>query len=222
MQTTSALYKQLLSKQGHTKQPRVVIDGVIYDYDNIISLSTYGGAFNKFSVGNCVSREIDLTIFPQGTIPKMAKIVVYVRLTDGTQYSEWVEKGTYFIDTRSTDERTGALTIHGYDSILKAEQLWAGNINAKQTTVVSNIASRIGVTVDSRTSLNTSYTVPSDDNYTMREVLGYIGACNAGNWVITDTNTLLLIKLGDIPAETSFLVDDVGFSLLFGEVRIIV
>ena len=46
MQTTSALYKQLLSKQGHTKQPRVVIDGVIYDYDNIISLSTYGGAFN--------------------------------------------------------------------------------------------------------------------------------------------------------------------------------
>ena len=179
MQTTSALYKQLLSKQGHTKQPRVVIDGVIYDYDNIISLSTYGGAFNKFSVGNCASREIDLTIFPQGTIPKMAKIVVYVRLTDGTQYSEWVEKGTYFIDTRSTDERTGALTIHGYDSILKAEQLWAGNINTKQTTVVSNIASRIGVTVDSRTSLNTSYTVPSDDNYTMREVLGYIGACKA-------------------------------------------
>ena len=101
MQTTSALYKQLLSKQGHTKQPRVVIGGVIYDYDNIISLSTYGGAFNKFSVGNCASREIDLTIFPQGTIPKMAKMVVYVRLTDGVQYSEWIEKGTYNVSTKS-------------------------------------------------------------------------------------------------------------------------
>ena len=152
----------------------------------------------------------------------MAEMVVYVRLTNGVQNSEWLEKGTYYIDTRATDEQTGQLTIHGYDAMLKAEQLWAGSAPVKQTAAVSDIASRMGITVDSRTSLNSTYYVQSDDDYTMREILGYIGACNAGSWVITDTNTLLLVKLGDIPPETNLLVDDSGYALLFGEVRIIV
>lgn len=222
MQSTSSLYKSLLADQNHRKEVKVDIAGVEYGEADIISLSTYGGAFDKFSVGNCASREIDLAVLPKGTIPRMAEMVVYVRLTNGVQNSEWLEKGTYYIDTRATDEQTGQLTIHGYDAMLKAEQLWAGSAPVKQTAAVSDIASRMGITVDGRTSLNSTYYVQSDDDYTMREILGYIGACNAGSWVITDTNTLLLVKLGDIPPETNLLVDDSGYALLFGEVRIIV
>lgn len=230
MQTTTALYKQILSNPAHLKEVKVTIAGETYKMSDetglkegdIISLSTSGGAFDKFSVGNCPSREINISVFPLGEIPKMAEIKVYIRLTVGTQYSEWLPKGTYYIDTRSIDEYTGALEIHGYDAMLKAEQLWAGTVGNYQTAAVNNIASRIGVSLDSRTSLNTTYKITSDDNYTMREILGYIGASNNGNWIITDDNKLRLIKIGNLPAETSFLIDDNGNALLFGEVRIIV
>ena len=222
MQATTTLYTNLLANPKHTKQHKAIISGTTYLEENIISLSTSGGMFDKFSVGNCTSREINIAVFPLGDIPKMAEIKIYTRLTDGTQYSEWLPKGTYYIDTRSIDEYTGALEIHGYDAMLKTEQLWAGTVGSYQTAVVNNIASRIGVTLDSRTSLNSTYKVTSDDNYTMREILGYIGASNGGNWIITDNNKLRLIKMGDLPEETNLLIDDNGNALLFGEVRIIV
>ena len=68
-----------------------------------------------------------------------------------------------------------------------------------------------------------SYNVakPTDEQ-TMREVLGYIGVANAGNWIITMEGKLRLVKLGDIPEESNLLVDDYGNPILFGEVRIIV
>ena len=53
-------------------------------------------------------------------------------------------------------------------------------------------------------------------------MLKNIACCNGGNWIITDESNLLLIKLGDVSVETNYLVDDNGFALLFGEVRIIV
>ena len=131
-------------------------------------------------------------------------------------------KGTFFIDTRAKDEYTGALTIHGYDAMLKAEQLWAGQVGVYQTAAAQEIASRIGVGFDARNELNSSYSVVSDEDYTMRDILKNIACCNGGNWIITDENNLLLIKLGDVSVETNYLVDDNGFALLFGEVRIIV
>lgn len=56
----------------------------------------------------------------------------------------------------------------------------------------------------------------------MREVLGYIAVSNAGNWIITDEGKLLLVKFGDIPAETNYLVEEGGFAITFGGDRILV
>ena len=222
MQTTSALYKQILSNKDHIKEIKVEINGIEYREDNIISLKTSGGIFNKFSVGNASAKEIDLSVFPIEEIPRMAEIKVYFRLCYENLQSEWLPKGTFFIDTRAKDEYTGALTIHGYDAMLKAEQLWAGQVGVYQTTAAQEIASRIGVGFDARNELNSSYSVVSDEDYTMRDILKNIASCNGGNWIITDENNLLLIKLGDVSTETNYLVDDNGFALLFGEVRIIV
>ena len=222
MQSTSTLYRQILTTQGHWKEIKVDIAGVEYGDSDILSLSTSGGLYSSFSVGNCISREIDIELIPKGTIPRMAQMDVYVRLVTDTLQSEWIQKGTFFIDTRVEDTRTGVLTIHGFDSMLKAEQLWNGNINTYHFNAVPAIATRMGITVDSRTELNKTYRILSDDGYTMREILGYIAAANAGNFIITDKNQLLLVKVGDIEAQTSLLIDDFGNRLLFGEVRIIV
>ena len=231
MQTTSDLYKSLLQNPDHEKGIKMVIAGVEYGMDNIVSCSTSGGLFSEPGIGNCASRQIDLEVFPVGTIPRQAKIQAFVRLVYGEQASEWIPKGVFFISTRKRNKLTGTLTITGYDAMLKAEQTWltsdydAENWPMTQADAVSDIAGRIGVEVDSRTVLSEEYPVeyPVGENgdLTMREVLSGIAVSNAGNWIITDAGKLRLVGYGDIPKETNLLVNEHGDAILFGGVSIL-
>nr|DAY32943.1 MAG TPA: protein of unknown function (DUF5047) [Caudoviricetes sp.] len=232
MQTTSELYKQILSDPNHHKETKLDIAGTEYTEENIVSVETSGGLYTTPGIGNCAARQIDLDVLPVGTIPRQAQIKVYVRLVLGEQVSEWIPKGTFFISARAKDKRTGSLTITGYDAMLKAESVWLNsdydyeNWPMPQSDAVDDIAYRMGVEVDERTVLTTKFPVdyPVDENgdLTMREVLGYIAVSNAGNWIITDEGKLLLVRFGDIPAETNYLVEEGGFAITFGGDRILV
>lgn len=226
MQTTSALYKQIFA-QEHTAEVKVNIAGVDYGEDVIVSMSTTGSLFadGEMSIGGAVAKEIYLTLWNiTGTIPKMAKIIPYYRIKAGTQVSEWVQKGVYYIDTRSTD--AGLLTIHGYDDMLKADQIWTPDqsltfpMPMEQAVVIA--ANLMGVSVDSRTEV-ASYTIdyPAND-YTLRDILRYIAVASVGNWTMTDVGELLLVKLGDLPPETHYLVEEQGDAITFGGDRILV
>lgn len=232
MRLTSDLYKEILSNPNHHKETKLDVAGVEYGQENIVSVRTSGGLFTTPGIGNCAARKIDLEILPTGDIPRQAQIKAFVRLALGEQRSEWLPKGVFFISTRAKDKRTGSLTITGYDAMLKAESVWltsdydTKNWPMSQREAVEDIAYRMGVAVDPRTVLTTSFPVdyPVDENgdLTMREVLGYIAVSNAGNWIITDEGKLLLVKYGDIPAETHYLVEENGFAITFGGDRILV
>lgn len=232
MQTTSELYKQILSDPGHHKETKLDIAGTEYTEANIVSVETSGGLYTTPGIGNCAARQINLEVLPIGTIPRQARIKVYVRLVLGEQASEWIPKGTFFISTRSRNKVTDSLTITGYDAMLKAESVWLNsdydyeNWPMQQADAVDDIAYRMGVELDSRTVLTTQFPVdyPVDENgdLTMREVLGYIAVSNAGNWIITDEGKLLLVKFGDIPEETHYLVEEEGYCITFGGDRILV
>lgn len=231
MQTTTALYKEIWA-QDHTAEVRLIISGEEYLQKDIVSMGTYGGLFSVPGIGNCSSRQISLEILPHGNIPRQAKMQVYVRLKTSTQVSEWIQKGEFFISRRQKNKRTGSLTITGYDAMLKTEQVWLDSTYAEenwpmpQAAAVADIAQRIGVEVDSRTQLSTlfpvDYPVDENGNLTMREVLGFIAVSNAGNWIITDQGKLLLVKFGDLPTETSYLVSEDGDAITFGGDRILV
>lgn len=211
MQPTSDLYKAILQNQNHVKEIKLNIAGVEYGMGDIVSCSTSGGLFSQPGIGNCTARQIQLEIFPLEEIPRQAQIQIFVRLVLSEQISEWIPKGVFFISTREKNKLTGALKITGYDAMLKTEQTWLTADYAtdmwpmSQSDAVADIASRIGVEVDSRTVLSADYPVeyPTGENgdLTMREVLGYIAASNAGNWSITDDGKLRLIGYADIPAE---------------------
>ena len=229
MQTTSTLYQSLILDPNARKQVQVVIAGVTYGEDQIVSLSTTSGMFaeDTMSIGGAVAKEIDLVLRQPGTIPRMAKMIPSYRLVKGTQASEWIQKGIYYIDTRSVDEVTGVMTIHGYDDMLKAEQVWepAQSLEFPMTMVqaVNVIAQLMGVTLDPRTVLNQSYTIDYPaNNYTLRDVLRYIAVANAGNWIITDDGKLRLVSFGEIPTETNYLVEEGGDAIAFGGDRILV
>lgn len=232
MQTTSELYKTILQNPKHEKEIKLNIAGVEYGMGNIISCSTSGGIFSEPGIGNCTSRQIELEVLPVGTIPRQAKIQVFVRLVYGGQSSEWIPKGEFFISKRQKNKLTGSLKITGYDAMLKAEQIWLTADYDTQTwpmsqaDAVNDIAYRIGVEVDSRTVLSANfpveYPVGENGDLTMREVLSGIAVSNCGNWIITDDGKLRLIVYGDIPAETNYLIDENGNAILFGGVRILV
>lgn len=229
MQTTSALYQALILDPTARKQVQIVIAGVTYGEDQIVSLSTTSGMFaeDTMSIGGAVAKEIDLVLRQPGNIPRMAQMIPSYRLVKGTQASEWIQKGIYYIDTRSVDEVTGVMTIHGYDDMLKAEQVWepAQSLEFPMTMVqaVNIIAQLMGVTLDSRTALNQSYTIDYPaNNYTLRDVLRYIAVANAGNWIITDEGKLRLVSFGEIPVETNYLVEEGGDAITFGGDRILV
>lgn len=234
MHTVSDLWQQMLADPAHAVEAKLKIAGVEYGEDQIVrkSLMVYGGLYSTFGIGNCCARQIEFEIYPQGTIPRQAKIEVFVRLVLGEQVSEWIPKGVFFFSTRKTDRITGVLSVHGYDAMLKAEETWLDSSYDAETwpmpaaTAVADIAARMGVAVDSRTALDAAFPVqyPVDDegDMTMREALGRIAVANAGNWTITDEGKLLLVGLNSMPAETHYLITETGSAITFGGVRILV
>ena len=88
--------------------------------------------------------------------------------------------------------------------------------------VASACAEKMGVEIDERTSISSAYEISYPTDYTCRELLQHIAAAHGGNWIITDAGKLRLVILGDLPDETSVLVDEYGNVITFGGVRIYV
>lgn len=236
MQNTSDTYKAILSNQLWSAETRLTIGGVAYS-GPILALSVNGGLFSDQTptVGCCVSREINLAIFPDFTIPRMAEIKIETRLVVPdlltgaiSDASEWLQKGTFYIDTRREDPSDGSLTIHGYDAMLKMEQVFLADGEdltdwpKTMPAVMELIAAKIGVELDERNVLNDTYMVEAPVGYTMREVAGWIAAAHAGNWTITDAGKLRLVPLYNTALDISYLADEDGNAITFGGVMILV
>ena len=261
MQNTSALYDELIAEPNHWFECALAIGesgrlideiGEVLIFGNtailvdsggaktafreevLMSMSTTHSVFNEQypTVGSAVSGEIDITMIrPYGDIPKMARIVPFVRVTDGERHSEWLQKGVYYIDTRETSHNSNGLdilTIHGYDAMLKFEMNYpsdsANNYPMLDTDMVQFLANSINISVDPRTweRMTEAYTFPLPVGYSSREVLGAIAASYGGNFIMSDEGQLLLIRLSDLPRETNFLVTESGDVIIFGNDKIVV
>lgn len=261
MQNTSALYDELIAEPNHWFECALAIGesgrlideiGEVLIFGNtailvdsggaetafreevLMSMSTTHSVFNEQypTVGSAVSGEIDVTMIrPYGDIPKMARIVPFVRVTDGERHSEWLQKGVYYIDTSETSHNSNGLdilTIHGYDAMLKFEMNYpsdsANNYPMLDTDMVQFLANSINISVDPRTweRMTEAYTFPLPVGYSSREVLGAIAASYGGNFIMSDEGQLLLIRLSDLPRETNFLITESGDVIIFGDDKIIV
>lgn len=173
----------------------------------LFGVTITGGLFatRSFGIGGCVSREIEVRfLLGEAVIPRMAKIQPEIRLVnDNGDASEWIPKGTFWLDTRELDRTTGIMTIRGYDAMLKGESLYivpgedTGLWPRTMASVATEIAGMMGLTIDARSTLNQTYLMQLPTDYTMRELLGYIAVANCGNWVITDEGKLRLIRVND-------------------------
>lgn len=215
MQTTSALYKQIVSGR-HWFNTKITIAGNTLLETQIKEIETERPGINAEipSVGGALSATLQMTVInPSFTIPVRAEIVVYYRACNETQNSEWLQYGTFYIDTRETSANYNAIqtiSITAFDSMIKTEADYPDTDHDwpyLDRLVVAEIAHAIGVEVDSRTydNLTVGYMVNPPTGYVMREVLEHIAAANCGNFVITAENKLLFVPLIGLDPEQNLV-----------------
>lgn len=214
MLSRSSTYLSLYADANHSVEWRVSVNGTTYEKEKLAASTGGGDALprltrNLFSgstptIGGCCAATFECTIFEASSnVPRMATVIPSYRLVNGSTTSEWITLGTFFIDTRSVNKSTGALSLFCYDSMLKldgtsyAESAGFDEWPQSMRDVVGDIAEILGIDVDSRTVIHSGdgYMVDFPNDYTMREVMGYIAVAHCGNWCITPDNKLRLIPL---------------------------
>ena len=139
MQTTSALYRQILATEPHWFETSIVIgesgdlvtelgDKILFGGTAIlVARSGADGGFTENqifnvrtsiqmfqedpTIGGAISQEVELTMLKQaGDIPPMGLIVPYVRVCSELGKSEWIRQGVFYIDTREVSDNDGNIT----------------------------------------------------------------------------------------------------------------
>lgn len=258
MQDTSGIANwDAISALTHKTEVRAEIGGSVYTgFDGergIWEIKASSPLLTTLEIGKCMSAGLSLTLVNPGEIPRMAQIDLSVRLVhedptmtaSDTRVSEWLPKGRFFVDTRETDS-DGMLHLTAYDAMLKTEQSFTrpgaqGNWPRADAAIVTEIAQRIGVSVDARTSalLTENYQIgypgivlengqpkyDQDGALSMREVLGYIGVMYGGNWILNAAGELRLVPLAGafgasanfVPAEAFTLARNAVYSIYLPE-----
>lgn len=205
MQTTSALYNQILTDINHTFEVKLEIGGVVYGMDSLLSLETNCKVFdNKPTIGGVYSATCQFSFLGNGqNIPRMAQCVPFFRITNGTDTSEWIKKGVFYIDTREVTKNGDGLDVFSafcYDGMMMANSDYSTSElewPATDADVVEEICSQIGVLQDPRNAsiITEAYSISFPVQYTKRDVLSYIAAMYGANWIMTDEGKLRLIPM---------------------------
>lgn len=168
-----------------------------------------GGAWDTNPQGAVITNDTNYyyrftSISPTPSIPSMASVIPYYRLKSGGQVSEWIQKGEFFIDTRSVSNNWDGINVFEaqcFDSMLKANASYthsALTFPALDTDMIAEICSRLGFVQDERNAsvLTRGYRIPSLlQNLTYRDALSYIGVMYAANWIFSDDGKLRIVPI---------------------------
>lgn len=202
---------------------KAVIDGQEYGMRDIHSAHIHAPMFDEFGAGNACCAELTLEFYPTVDPGLAAVIVPYFREVGTTTWKKLRTCWTY--DRGKVRKR---LRIRAVDAMHKADEPFlqtadVGEWPRSAIAVLNEIAERMGVALDPRNQI-TDFMLVFPNQCTMRDILMEIAAANAGNFIITDDDTLLLVPLFEIPEmpslETRVLGDEQGRVILFGGVGI--
>ena len=183
---------------------------------------------NKITLSGHVAYVNEAAVFDSESNAVVQGVTLKLTNESGLVYSEWLQQGKFFVDTReitNNDDGLPMLTLHGYDAMMMAEQDYDTTDlewPATDVDIVREIASKLSTDVDPRTIefMTGGYELPLPTGYSLRETLAIIAAKYIGSFIISDTGLLRLVSLLDLPRETYLLIDSDGNYIVFGEDRI--
>lgn len=232
MQTTSTLYKNLLAQPNTEKEWKAVIGGTEHTGD-ITELRIVRALFGDHLIGSTCSAILYLSMYSPGTIARMARVDISYRLRNGASSSEWVKRGSYWINNRSLDKDTGVLTLTCFDGMMFSEQDfypigseitdWSDKTMREVAVMCSE---KMGIALENAAQVKNAapYIINAPPvGYSVRQVLAGIATAHCANWTMTADNKLRLVPLSHAqPSENDVLATTDGYILTFGGDRIIV
>lgn len=176
-------------------------DGTPYTDELIMDVQYERGLlYNTYTIGNCISSKILLTVLPQANSSVRNGDTLRLEVRINTLYdgvTDWHEFGHYSV-TKSEEKGT-KWSIEGYDAISKLDVNLSQSVYGTPSWpvnpgyLVNAIANYLGITVDSRTVYDNNIQIKKPENISMRDALTYIAELHGGNWYITETNKLRMV-----------------------------
>ena len=197
-------YVNIIANGGH-------YEWRIVNYNKTIDADLKRGSltltlFEQASIGNVLASQLDFEYYDDGVALNTSyPLVVSFRAVGDSSTSEWLQKGSFRIDTIEQSPYSDVVKVTAFDDLLKANVPWMKSGTFAPTTdlaIVRSIASDIGVTINASTlsEFNNPIQIteaPSigENGTTSLEMLSYIGIMHGGNWIIDSNGKLKLIKL---------------------------
>ena len=207
MRTASNTYNRIIANDSHRFEVKINIAGVDYGEDKILSCKSDSKVFaTEPTIGGTYSATLEFSILDDGAnIPRMAKVIPYFRVTDGTNTSEWIKYGEFYIDTRSVSMNNSGISVFDafcYDAMLKANAPYSESSlswPAKAADILAEICSKLGIEQDARNpyNMNPDYFFQLPVGYTYREVLSFIASAYGSNFFMNDEGALRLAFISE-------------------------
>lgn len=202
MHQTSELYQEIVADRFHRVECKLLIDGVEYGENALVSVETENNLFAEEapSCGNAVSGTITAKLrTPSNVIRTKAKMELFARVTSGELKSEWIPKGVYFLDTREKQKAKNGedtiIVLDGFDAILMGEQEYipSGDWPKSDAEVLEEMCWILGVECVWQPDKN--FPIQKPVGYSVREIIGYIAAMYGGSVTMDDSGKLKFVGL---------------------------
>lgn len=197
MQQTSELWKSLLAMRGTTRAFKFSVDGVEMDENSESGHSVALSLLDELSIGNAVSASLSYQVWAD-SITAGQKIERFVRLENGSQASEWLPAGVFFVNTADVED--GLWNVEAVDAIRKANVPWSPSQDLEfpmpMDKVMELTAAIVGVEIDPRSEFEATYHLDyPTEGYTIRNLWQYVAAAHGGNIIITPAGKLRLVRM---------------------------
>lgn len=233
MLTKSSNYNTIWNNPSHRAEVMLIVgevDGTrtTYGMDCIQSLSTNFSLFgNEYSIGNINVGFFRATLYGVSptAIPMLSRVEVWIRMTDGTNYTNWLPKGVFYTMRPFYDPEVDWLQIEGYDLLYKGEAIpyeIGTTIDWWTSETLRSVAERMSTFLDipleDSTQVGTDVYPAPPFGYSIREILGDIATVSGGNWMLTyvnsgtETSPVASPKLRLVKVNATGVVADYGRS----------
>ena len=196
----SSLFKTYADSVERVFDIKAEINGVTYDNKAVVEVDGEGNLMNgeTLTLGEIAIQKLTVKVktSPTTVIPSNSKIIVSLRLNGADGWSEWIQLTPCYIDSR--DYNYGVWTFTCYDKLMWAQQKYVSALvyPAAQIDVLNEIASILGIALDSSVVINPAFMVPyKDEDATIHDVLSYIAASHGRSVKLTNDEKLAFVKL---------------------------
>jgi len=192
----SDYFNSLVRAPNREFDVKILMNGTEYNSNKVVEFELYESIVEgeDYTIGAAVPTRLDLTIRTEDIFPSNAEIKPYIKLYGDGASSEWMPLGIFYIDSRKYINDVWEFVC--YDKLMLANQPWETSLMLPNTmdNVMDEICTILDVELVSGLLIH-SYNVPlTTQEFTIRQVIGYIAACHASNAKINKDGKLAFIK----------------------------